>query len=69
MGNYEPEAYNQHPAVLIPELVQRARTSLVVRDGFASYFYHPFLGVEPLKQLVEGVNAIGRYTWVGPNDV
>lgn len=69
MGNYEPEPYNQHPAVLIPELVQRARTSLVVRDGFASYFYHPFLGVAPLKQLVEGVNAIGRYTWVGPNDV
>ena len=69
MGNYEPEPYNQHPAVLIPELVQRARTSLVVRDGFASYFYHPFLGVEPLKQLVEGVNGIGRYTWVGPSDI
>lgn len=69
MGNYEPEPYNQHPAVPISELVNRARTSLVVRDGFASYFYHPFLGVGPLKQLVDGVNRIGRYTWVGPNDI
>jgi len=69
LGNHEPEAYNQHPAVLIPELVGRARTALVVRDGFASYFYHPYLGVAPLKQLVDGVNALGRYTWVGPGDV
>lgn len=69
MGNYEPQPYNQHPAVLIPELVNRARTALVVRDGFASFFYHPYNGLAPLKQLVEGVNGIGRYTWVGPSDV
>lgn len=65
-GNYEPEAANHHPAVFVPELVERARANLVVRDGFASYFYHPYYGLEPLKQLVEGVNAIGAYTWVNP---
>lgn len=66
-GNYEPEAANNHPAVLVPELIDRARANLVVRDGFASFFYHPYYGLEPLQQLVEGVDALGAYTWVNPS--
>jgi len=69
IGNYEAEAYNNHPAVLPPEIVDRAAKNLVVRDGFASFFYHPYYGVGPLKQIVEGINGLGRYTWVGPNQV
>ena len=68
-GNYEPEAFNNHPAVLVPDLVERARLNLTVRDGFASYFYHPYYGLEPLQQLVEGVNSLGAYTWVAPGSV
>jgi uncharacterized protein YdaL len=65
-GNYEPEVSNNNPPVLVPELVDRARANLAVRDGFASFFYHPYYGLEPLRQLVEGVDALGAYSWVSP---
>lgn len=64
LGNYEALPYNQHPATLIPELVDRARLNLGVRDGFASVFYHPTNGLAPLQQFVEGINALGKYQWV-----
>lgn len=69
LGNYEPLPYNQHPATLIPELVDRARLNLGVRDGFASVFYHPTNGLAPLQQLVDGINALGKYTWVSPGSI
>ncbi len=69
IGNYEPLPFNNHPAVLVPELIERAEANLVVRDGFASFFYHPFFGLEALQDLVEGIDALGEYTWVSPTDL
>jgi uncharacterized protein YdaL len=59
IGNVEPEAFNRHPARLPADLVASARRNLVVRDGTASFFYHPFLGTAYLRQVVEGVQALG----------
>ncbi|MEV4516868.1 polysaccharide deacetylase family protein [Dactylosporangium sp. NPDC049525] len=63
IGNIEPEPFNQHPAVLPADLIANAKTNLAVRDGVASFFYHPYLGTAYLKQTVEGIQGLG-YTFV-----
>ena len=63
IGNVEPEAYNTHPVRLPADLIASARRNLVVRDGVASFFYHPYLGVDFLKELVPGIIETG-YTFV-----
>jgi uncharacterized protein YdaL len=52
----------------IPYMLAAARANLVVRDGVASFFYHPFLGVGRLPQLVDGLRSMG-YTFVSPTDL
>ncbi|GAA3932571.1 DUF2334 domain-containing protein [Actinoplanes auranticolor] len=67
IGNVEPEAFNNHPARLPADLLASAGRNLVVRDGVASFFYHPYLGTDHLKDLVTGIKAQG-YTFVsGPS--
>ena len=63
IGNIEPEAFNNHPARLPADLIATAQANLVVRDGTASFFYHPYLGTAYLKQTVEGIQGLG-YTFV-----
>lgn len=65
IGNYEPEAYNNHPARLPADLIASAKANLAVRDGFASFFYHPYYTVQPLKDTVDGIRALG-YSFVSP---
>jgi uncharacterized protein YdaL len=66
IGNVEPQAFNNHPARLPADLIASAGRNLVVRDGVASFFYHPYLGTDYLKELVTGIKAQG-YTFVGGN--
>lgn len=80
LGNYEPEAYNTHPARMPEQIIDTARRNLVVRDGFASFFYHPYLAdacptsgpkvpcINDLKTIVEGIQGLG-YTFVTPASV
>ncbi|MFG2039257.1 DUF2334 domain-containing protein [Dactylosporangium sp. NPDC048998] len=63
IGNIEPEPFNQHPAVRPADLIANARANLAVRDGVASFFYHPYLGTSYLQQTVEGIQGLG-YTFV-----
>jgi uncharacterized protein YdaL len=68
IGNIETESYNHHPITLPAELIRRAELNLAVRDGFASFFYHPHLGVDLLRQTVEGIEGLG-YRFVSPNNL
>lgn len=34
--------------------------ALVVRDGFAAFYFHPFLDLDYLKCTVEGIEAAGH---------
>ncbi|HEX9998929.1 MAG TPA: polysaccharide deacetylase family protein [Actinoplanes sp.] len=68
IGNIEPEAFNNHPARLSADLIASAKRNLVVRDGVASFFYHPYLGTDHLKQVVTGIKAAG-YTFVSANSM
>ena len=58
------------------DLLINAQYGLVVRDGFASFFFHPFWldaainkpGFADLQSLVDGITKLG-YTWVAPSKV
>jgi len=68
IGNIEPEPFNNHPARLPADLVANAKANLAVRDGTASFFYHPYLGTAYLKTTVAGIKALG-YTFVAGPDL
>jgi uncharacterized protein YdaL len=58
------------------DIYTNAQYVLTVRDGYASFFFHPFwleasLGVPgftDFKKLVEGITALG-FTWVAPSAI
>jgi uncharacterized protein YdaL len=68
IGNYEPQAYNNHPPRFPVDLIASARRNLVVRDGFASFFYHPYFSVQTLAEIVQGIKDAG-YTFVSPSSL
>ncbi|GHJ26211.1 hypothetical protein TPA0910_06440 [Streptomyces hygroscopicus subsp. sporocinereus] len=68
LGSYEPEAHNNNPPRLAADLINNAKANLAVRDGFASFYYHPYQAVEPLQETVEGILALG-YTFVSPESL
>jgi len=47
----------------VRDIIAGAKANLAVRDGFASCFFHAFVDPELLKELVEGVQALG-YTYI-----
>ncbi len=57
LGYINPET---RPAASLVDLADR---NLVVRDGFASFFFHPEVDIEHLKTAVEGIQGLG-YTFV-----
>jgi uncharacterized protein YdaL len=63
IGNVEPEPLNHNPARFPDDLINAASKNLVVRDGFASFFYHPYLGRPYLRETVRGLLRLG-YTFV-----
>jgi uncharacterized protein YdaL len=65
LGNVEPEDWFQYPKRLPAQIVDDAKRNLVVRDGFASFYFHPFFNIQYLRQTVEGIQAAG-YTFVSP---
>lgn len=68
LANYEPVSENNHPARFPADIIATARRNLAVRDGFASFFYHPYLGVAPLREIVRGIKGLG-YTFVDPESL
>jgi uncharacterized protein YdaL len=65
LGNVEIEPFFQFPTRFPAEIVADAARNLVIRDGVASFYFHPFLDVDLLRQTVEGIQALG-YTFVDP---
>ena len=69
LGNEELDAFNNNPPRSPADIIANAQANLVVRDGFASFFWHPFLVSDPragtahLPQIVQGIKALG-YTFV-----
>lgn len=68
LGPYAPEPFYQFKPHTVDDILAAARAELSVRDGIATFYYHPFEGVAPLQQIVQGLEALG-YTFVSPTTV
>ena len=51
----------------VRNVIKGAKTNLYVRDGFASCFFHEFLDLDLLIELVDGIKALG-YTYIDLQD-
>lgn len=60
-----PKQWHSYKSRLPSDLVSAARANLVVRDGFASFYFHPYLKLGYLKRTIAGIKALG-YTFVSP---
>jgi hypothetical protein len=65
LGSITPSTWHTYKARQPRDLVRAARANLVVRDGFAAFYFHPFLDLAYLKRTVEGIEAAG-YRFVDP---
>lgn len=65
LGNYEPEMDNNHPPRLAADVIANAKANLVVTQGVASFFFHPYYPIDQLKTIVSGIQGLG-YTFVSP---
>jgi len=68
IANYEPLPSNNNPPRPPEVIIANAKANLVVRDGFASFYFHPFYDIAMLKQIVAGIKQAG-YTFVKPQDL
>ena len=68
LGTVEPVPLNNYPARLPADILASAQCNLVIRDGFASFFYHPYLGTAYLTQILDGLKAQG-WTFVAATSV
>lgn len=59
LGMYSPMASNQNPAHTSNDIVNAAQANRVVRDGFASFFFHGYFTVDELKPIIDGIKAAG----------
>jgi len=68
LGSIEPQAWFIYPARLPANIVADGKRTLAVRDGFASFFFHPFLSLSYLQDTVTGLQSAG-YTFVKPRNL
>lgn len=68
LGNVTEAEQNNHEIRDPQFIVDGAQANLVVRESTASFFYHPFLGVDPLREVIEGIQNLG-YTFVPAADL
>jgi uncharacterized protein YdaL len=71
LGNIEPLPWEIWPARLPADIVNAANKNLVVRDGFASFYFHPYYWADYsqyLRDTVSGILNLG-YTFVDPSSL
>lgn len=68
LGNISLVEQNNHPPRDPQDLVDKAEHNLVVRESTASFFFHPFLELDLLKETVDGIRDLG-YTFVPVSDL
>jgi uncharacterized protein YdaL len=80
LGNIEYDIHTIDPTsnynYTWQDIVTNAQYALTVRDGFASFFFHPFwlepeLGVPgfaDFQKVIDGISQLG-FTWVAPSKV
>lgn len=59
LGNVSEEMQNNHPPRPPAFLIENAKRNLVVRESTASFFFHPYLPLDYLVELVDGITDLG----------
>lgn len=67
LGYIPLEADKQKEEEAVDRLISYAKVNLAVRDGFAAAFFHPFLDLDLLARLVDGIQSLG-YTYIDLRD-
>jgi len=68
LGGISPDNFFGFPPRLPAQIIADAQRSLVVRDGFASFFYNPDDDISYLKTTIQGFKGLG-YTFVSPGSL
>jgi hypothetical protein len=68
LGNIDLTAWHGLPPRSPADLVRAADRNLVIRDGIACFFFHPFLPIEEMEETVDGIRALG-YEFVSPGSL
>ena len=63
LGNVELVEFNNNPPRFPADILFSANCNTVIQDSVQSFFFHPYLDISYLKQIVEGLQAMG-YTFV-----
>lgn len=74
LGNLQYYQFGADEEFTGETIIKNAEYAKVVRDGFASFFFHPFLagemtgrrGMQDLRDIVQGLEAQG-FTWTSPS--
>lgn len=68
LGNVELVEFNHNPPRSPADILYSANRNAVIQDSVQSFFFHPFLNISYLKQIVAGLQAMG-YTFVPADTV
>jgi uncharacterized protein YdaL len=68
LGGISPQTFFSFPPRLPSQIIADAQRTLVVRDGFASFFYNPGDSISYLKSTISGLKNLG-YTFVNPGSL
>lgn len=63
LGNVEPDPWEGFAPRLPEDILRAAEKNAVLRDAWASFYFHPFYDLAYLEEIVEGIQAMG-YTFV-----
>ena len=63
LGNVELVEFNNNPPRFPADILFSANCNTVIQDSVQSFFFHPYLDISYLQQIVAGLQAMG-YTFV-----
>jgi len=62
LGSYEPDPWPGYRYWYVEDVLRCAEKNAVLRDAWASFYFHPFYEIESLEEIVEGLQSMG-YTF------
>lgn len=64
---YVPLGSSDEEEQAVKDIIEGAKDNLYVRDGYATAFIHPFMPLDLLKEIVDGIRDLG-YTYIDLRD-
>ena len=59
IGGLSPVSGFNYPIRTVDDMLLSAKNNLVVRDAWASMYFHPYLGIDYLKKLIPAIQTLG----------